>query len=144
MNTILTILPLTALMLLIERFWPANALPRVNKWWPRVVLVNFCQIAIVLLIGISWDGFVTSEAMTPPWTLKNHLSLPWKIVIGYLVTTFIYYFWRLCHQLHHSPQRMEILMSFYKHLVEISINALLSSLISYTLPTLVQRKIPLP
>lgn len=144
MNTILIMLPLTALMLLIERLWPANSLPKVNKWWPRVVLVNLSQITIVLLIGISWDGFVTSEAMTPAWALKNYLGLPWQIAIGYLVTTFIYYFWhrlrhessffwQLCHQLHHSPQRMEILMSFYKHPVEISINALLSSLISYTL-----------
>ena len=63
MNTILVMLPITALMLLIERYWPANALPRVKKWWPRVVLTNICQIGIVLLIGISWDGFVNNDKL---------------------------------------------------------------------------------
>ena len=64
--------------------------------------------------------------------------------IAYFISTFIYYwwhrfrhesqfFWRLCHQLHHSPRRIEILTSFYKHPVEILLNSLLSSAIVYTL-----------
>jgi sterol desaturase/sphingolipid hydroxylase (fatty acid hydroxylase superfamily) len=70
--------------------------------------------------------------------------MAWQIAIGYVIITFIYYwwhrfrhnsrfFWRVCHQLHHSPQRMEVLMSFYKHPVEITINGLLSSSIMYLL-----------
>lgn len=142
MNTILLMLPVTAIMLLIEKLWPANNLPKVKNWWARVVFTNACQIAIVLVIGLTWDGFITQ--ISPPWALKEHLSLPWQIGIGYTVTTFLYYFWhrirhessffwRLCHQLHHSPRRMEILMSFYKHPVEITLNAFISSAISYAL-----------
>lgn len=67
-----------------------------------------------------------------------------KLVIAYLVSTFVYYwwhrwrheskfFWRLCHQIHHSPRRIEILTSFYKHPVEITLNSIISSLIVYVL-----------
>lgn len=144
MNTLLIMLPLTAVMLLIERFWPANQLPRVSKWWPRVILTNGCQVAIVLIIGATWDSWLINRDWLPNWALRQHFGLLPQIIIGYLATTFIYYFWhrlrhesaffwKLCHQLHHSPQRMEVLMSFYKHPVEITLNALLSSLISFVL-----------
>ena len=42
-------------------------------------------------------------------------------------------FWRLCHQLHHSPRRIELLTSFYKHPIESAANALLSSSVIYLL-----------
>lgn len=142
MTTLLIMLPTTALMLLIEKLWPANDLPKVKNWWARVALTNLCQIAIVLVIGSLLDPLLTQLSL--PWSLRSHLSLPWQILIGYIATTFLYYFWhrirhesrffwKLCHQLHHSPQRMEVLMSFYKHPVEITLNAIISSSISYLL-----------
>jgi sterol desaturase/sphingolipid hydroxylase (fatty acid hydroxylase superfamily) len=58
------------------------------------------------------------------------------------VITFVYYWWhrvrhhspllwRVVHQVHHSPQRIEIITSFYKHPVEIVVNGVLSSAILY-------------
>ena len=51
-------------------------------------------------------------------------------IVGYLAITFVYYWWhrwrhespflwRWFHQVHHSPQRIEIITSFYKHPLEI-------------------------
>ena len=37
------------------------------------------------------------------------------------------------HQVHHSPQRIEIITSFYKHPFEILANSVLSSAILYLL-----------
>lgn len=130
-------------MFLIEKLFPANQLPKVNKWWARVILVNLVQASIVLIASRTIDLWFETGA-TSPWALAKHLSLGWQILIGYIVITFIYYwwhrirhestfFWKLCHQLHHSPRRMEVLMSFYKHPVEITINAVLSSTIVYLL-----------
>lgn len=76
--------------------------------------------------------------------LSRHLGDLPAAGIAYFVSTFVYYwwhrvrhesplFWRLCHQLHHSPRRLEILTSFYKHPVEILLNSLLSSAIVYLL-----------
>jgi sterol desaturase/sphingolipid hydroxylase (fatty acid hydroxylase superfamily) len=63
-------------------------------------------------------------------------------LVGYLVVTFIYYWWhrwrhessflwRWIHQVHHSPQRIEVITSFYKHPLEILVNSALSSVILY-------------
>lgn len=142
MNTITIMLIATALMFLIERIWPANELPKTKNWWLRVILTNTAQAGVVILLGFGWDAWIANQ--NHPWALRNHLSLPLQITVAYITTTFIYYwwhrirheskfFWKLCHQLHHSPARMEVLMSFYKHPVEITINALLSSIITYPL-----------
>jgi sterol desaturase/sphingolipid hydroxylase (fatty acid hydroxylase superfamily) len=37
------------------------------------------------------------------------------------------------HQVHHSPQRIEVVTSFYKHPIEIAINGVLSSVVLYGL-----------
>ncbi len=127
------------LMCLIERLWPANALPRVRNWWARVLMTNGIQAAIVWLAGGTWDRIAEAHA----WRGLFSSSPRWLQVTGtYVLLTFIYYFWhrlrhesrffwRLCHQLHHSPQRMEVLMAFYKHPVEITINSMLSAVIVY-------------
>src|SRR5262249_39822873 len=41
------------------------------------------------------------------------------------------FLWRWLHQVHHSPQRIEIITSFYKHPLEILVNSVLSSAILY-------------
>ncbi len=144
MNTIFIMLIVVVLMFLIERFWPANDLPKVKHWWLRVVLTNLAQTGIVLVAGVTVDRWMSGWGMNSLWALNQHVSLFWQVMIGYIMITFVYYwwhrlrhdskfFWRLCHQLHHSPRRMEVLMSFYKHPVEISINAVLSSTIVYLL-----------
>jgi sterol desaturase/sphingolipid hydroxylase (fatty acid hydroxylase superfamily) len=41
--------------------------------------------------------------------------------------------WLAFHQIHHSPSRIELLTSFYKHPVEILCDAILSALVLYPL-----------
>jgi sterol desaturase/sphingolipid hydroxylase (fatty acid hydroxylase superfamily) len=144
MQTISLILVVFAIMFIVERCWPANQLPKVKRWWPRVVLTNIAQAGIVLLAGQTWDRWMMQTEWQFPWALERHFGLGTQIFIAYVILTFIYYwwhrlrhdsrfFWRLCHQLHHSPKRMEILMSFYKHPLEITLNGLLSSIILFPL-----------
>lgn len=65
-------------------------------------------------------------------------------IVGYLVITFIYYWWhrarheipllwRWLHQIHHSAARLETITTFYKHPLEIFINSVLNSLILHVL-----------
>ncbi len=129
------------LMVLIERLWPGQALPQVRGWWLRIVLVNLAQLGVVIAAGLTWDRWLGRASV---FQLSEHVG-PWAAgAIAYLVSTFIYYFWhrlrhesdlfwRLCHQLHHSPRRIEVLASFYKHPVEILLNSVLSALIVYSL-----------
>lgn len=138
---ILLLAAIAALMTLIERLWPGQALPTVRLWWLRIALVNLAQMGIVLLAGVTWDRWLSSASLF-------HLSARWgdtaSALFAYFLSTFVYYwwhrvrhessfFWRLCHQLHHSPRRIEVLASFYKHPVEIFLNSVISALLVYGL-----------
>ncbi len=138
---ILLLLGIAAGLFIVERSWPAEQLPRVEGWWLRILFVNAVQLGIVLLAGVSWDRWLQGSSL---FHLRKYLPTAWQSVIAYFVSTFIYYwwhrvrhesklFWRLCHQLHHSPRRIELVTSFYKHPVEITINSLISAGLVYSL-----------
>ncbi len=136
-----TLIIIAAFMIAIERLWPGQELPSSRLWWLRIIMVNAVQLGIVILAGFTWDLWLSSASL---FHLGDSMH-PWLAAfVAYFLSTFIYYFWhrirhessffwRLCHQLHHSPQRIELLTSFYKHPVEISINSILSALIVYAL-----------
>ncbi len=128
-------------LIVLERLWPAMDLPKVRAWWARVILVNLIQLGIVVLAGFTWDRWLQAVSLL---SLREHLNDLWQASIAYLVSTFVYYwwhrlrhesrlFWLLCHQLHHSPRRIEVVTAFYKHPVELMINSLLSAGIVYVL-----------
>lgn len=134
------VLALAMLMMFVERIRPGRDWPSVSGWWLRAVALNAAQVAIVFLAGATWDGWMARHR---PWA-ADHLGLTTGALLGYLVITFIYYWWhrwrhqvgflwRWLHQVHHSPQRIEIITSFYKHPIELVANGVLSSAIAYWL-----------
>ena len=108
----------TALLLMaVEKLWPAASLPKVKGWWVRVAFVNLAQAGIIILAGLTWDRYLQQASL---FRLRDHFGPISSAFIAYLVSCFVYYwwhrvrheskwFWRLCHQLHHSPRRIEIL-----------------------------------
>jgi len=129
---------LAAVMIVGERILPGRRWPRVRGWWPRAILLNAVQIASVWLAGVAWDGWMIRHR---PWSADG-LGVAGGAAVGYLAITFVYYWWhrwrhevdflwRWLHQVHHSPQRIEIITSFYKHPLEILVNSVLSSAILY-------------
>jgi sterol desaturase/sphingolipid hydroxylase (fatty acid hydroxylase superfamily) len=136
----LTVLALAVLMMVVERLKPGRTFPTVRGWWIRAIAANLVQIGIVFVAGALWDGWLVRNR---PWS-ADRLGLAGGAVVGYVVITFIYYWWhrarhgsdflwRWFHQFHHSPQRIEIITSFYKHPFELLANGILSSLIVYWL-----------
>ncbi|MGH6630704.1 MAG: sterol desaturase family protein, partial [Burkholderiales bacterium] len=132
---------IAAALIVVERLWPARELPKVENWWARVIFVNVIQLGIIVLSGYTWDRWLQSLSL---FRLRDHFGDLAQGCIAYFISTFVYYwwhrwrhesvwFWRLCHQLHHSPARIELLTSFYKHPVEITINSVLSAGIVYLL-----------
>ena len=103
--------------------------------------MNAIQLGIVIVAGLAWDRWFAQHSL---FHLTAQLGAPGSAAVAYFTSTFIYYwwhrfrheshfFWRLCHQLHHSARRIEIVTSFYKHPVEIFLNSILSSAIVYLL-----------
>lgn len=136
MNTILIVAAIAALCFAIERIAPLIKNRQVRNWWPRVTLLNGGQAAVAYVGSVTWDHWLTGLSLFS----LDHLSIPLQILAGYLLITFVYYWWhrgrheipflwRWLHQLHHSPTRMEVLMSFYKHPFEVAVNGVLSSVL---------------
>jgi sterol desaturase/sphingolipid hydroxylase (fatty acid hydroxylase superfamily) len=127
-----------AAMFAVERVAARNRWPAVPGWALRALTLNGVQVAVVVTAGWLWDGWLHAHR---PWSAAA-LGTPGGVALGYLVITLVYYawhrarhevdfLWRWLHQLHHSPQRLEIVTSFYKHPLEIAANGLLSSTVLY-------------
>ena len=128
-------------MIGVELLAPGRPWKHVSGWWARAILLNGVQVAVVFLAGATWDVWFQDTSL---FQLESQLGMTGGAFAGYLAITFIYYWWhrarhevpvlwRIFHQVHHSPQRIEIFTSFYKHPVEIFVNGLLSSAILYLL-----------
>jgi sterol desaturase/sphingolipid hydroxylase (fatty acid hydroxylase superfamily) len=125
-------------MILVEIASPGRSWPAVRGWWARAILLNGLQVASVWLAARAWDEWLVRHR---PWS-ADALGATGGALVGYLVLTFVYYWWhrwrhrsdvlwRWFHQVHHSPQRIEVMTSFYKHPFEIVANCLLSSVTLY-------------
>lgn len=127
--------------LVLERLVPGWRLPPVRGWWWRVLAINAVQLGIVLLAGVSWERWAQSATVLD---LSASLS-PWAGgLLAYFIATFVFYWWHrarhesdwlwvVFHQIHHSPQRLEVITSFYKHPIEMFVNSLLGSVLVYAL-----------
>jgi sterol desaturase/sphingolipid hydroxylase (fatty acid hydroxylase superfamily) len=134
----LFVLAAAIVMIGAERLFPGRKFPKVRGWWPRALGFNALQAASVFVAGVSYDRWLGGHRL---WSADS-LGLAGSVVVGYVVHTFVYYWWhrarhrsqflwRWFHQLHHSPQRIEVVTSFYKHPIEIAVNGVLSSVVLY-------------
>ncbi len=127
--------------LVLERAFPGRNLPEAPGWYGRAILLNACQLGVVVLAGLTWNRWFAE------WSLLNIEGRAPSMVQGFggwFIGTFVFYwwhrarhdvdlFWHVFHQIHHSPSRIELLTSFYKHPLEIAANSIISSIIMFPL-----------
>ncbi len=135
---ILIVVAVAAAMIAVEALRPGRRWPRVRGWWLRALAVNAGQAGGVYLAGMTWD----------PWFRRHQLMSVAslgpvaQIAIGYAAFVLLLYWshrarhhvgvlWRWMHQMHHSPQRIEILTAFYKHPLEIVAESMLAAALLY-------------
>jgi sterol desaturase/sphingolipid hydroxylase (fatty acid hydroxylase superfamily) len=127
--------------LLLERFVPGWGLPRVRTWPLRVLALNAVQLGVVLLAGFSWERWCQGVSL---FGLSRMLPAGAAGLAAYFVATFVFYWWhrwrhevdwlwRHFHQIHHSPRRLEVVTSFYKHPLEMVANSLVGTVLVYPL-----------
>ncbi len=130
----------SVVMMAAEWLRPGRRFPQSAGWVARALLLNGAQCLLLLATGKLWDGWLRAHQ---PWSL-DALGTAGGALVGYVVHSFVYYWWhrarhaspllwRWVHQVHHSPARITVLTSFYKHPLEILLNSLLSSLVLYGL-----------
>jgi sterol desaturase/sphingolipid hydroxylase (fatty acid hydroxylase superfamily) len=138
MIIVIFVLLIALFMIAYENKKPGRVWPEVKCWWKRAGLLNGLQVGTVYLAGLSWDR----------WMLQWHhgtfagLNSVWGGLLGYLTITFVFYWWhrwrhasdflwRWFHQIHHSPQRLEIITAFYKHPFELIADSVICSAVLY-------------
>ncbi len=138
MNVTFTVLLTGLVMLFVEQWRPAWRRDWNMGWLLRAAGFNTLQ-ALIAHVGVqTWDRLLEGGVV-----LVRLDDGAGAVATGYLLVTFVYYWWhrarhsvpglwRWVHRVHHSPARIEVLTSFYKHPVELVLNGVLSSLLLYT------------
>lgn len=140
MTNLLIVLCVAVIFWLAEHIWPNVVLEKVRNWYPRAFIFNAAQAVIAVASTYLWDVWFSGISL---FSLHG-LSLGYQVLVGYVTITFVYYWWhrlrhsvsflwRFLHQLHHSPVRIEVITSFYKHPLEILLNGVLTSALLYVL-----------
>jgi sterol desaturase/sphingolipid hydroxylase (fatty acid hydroxylase superfamily) len=121
-----------------ERLWPGRQLPQVKGWYLRAALMNVMQLALIGGGGLLWNKYFREHALL---NLGHWQSPVAEGACYWFFGTFVFYwwhrlrhatgFWLLFHQVHHSPSRIEVLTSFYKHPIEIAADSILASFFIY-------------
>jgi sterol desaturase/sphingolipid hydroxylase (fatty acid hydroxylase superfamily) len=140
MIQITIIVAATFAFFILERVLPGRELPESRGWYVRAAFLNMCQLGIIVLAGEGWNKWLQR------WSVFHLAGLPPLLqgAICWFVGTFVFYWWhrarhdfdvlwRICHQVHHSPARIEILTAFYKHPVEIVADSILASALTFSL-----------
>jgi sterol desaturase/sphingolipid hydroxylase (fatty acid hydroxylase superfamily) len=138
MSVFVVVVAVGLICIAVEWRFAGRDFPAVSHWWRRALLLNAGQAGLLYATGTAWDGWFQAHRL---WH-ADHLGLWGGVVVGYVTHTFVYYWWhrarhaspllwRFVHQIHHSPQRIEIITAFYKHPIEILINSFLSSTVLY-------------
>jgi len=124
------LVPLTFFFLLvIESLWPARRFQTRRAWrWTGIgffVVLGVISTVVPLLIDTAW-------AADHRWLNGRPLGVAGGMLVCYLVLSGVSYayhwtvhtvpfLWRLTHQLHHSPQRVDIAGSVVFHPIEMLI-----------------------
>lgn len=125
---------LFVLALVAERFAPRETQPPVRAWW--LTGIAFFIVSAALNTGLPLllpVAFIEAHSLLP----GIRLGVAGGAVVGFLVWGCAYYwlhraqhrfdtFWRLTHQMHHSPARMDVSGFAFTHPLDIVVTALAS------------------
>lgn len=123
-----------------ERISPGRDLPPSKNWYVRAILINSCQLILMAVAGVTWNKYFREHSLTQFGNWENPIL---EGLFYWFIGTFVFYwwhrirhmngFWVLFHQIHHSPSRIEVLTSFYKHPIEIASDSIVIGFMVYSL-----------
>jgi sterol desaturase/sphingolipid hydroxylase (fatty acid hydroxylase superfamily) len=120
------------LLLAIEHLVPARWQPRLPWWRTRGVLFFLVFAAISVQLPLALPAAWFEHSLLP----GAQLGIAGGAVVGYLATTLVSYawhrtvhqvplLWRLFHQMHHAPQRLDVSSSAIFHPSEMAFYTLM-------------------
>jgi sterol desaturase/sphingolipid hydroxylase (fatty acid hydroxylase superfamily) len=119
--------------LLTEKLWPARAFPERRGWqW-----LGIAFLLLVMTIGVVTPLLLPGEWLEAHrWIDGSGLGVAGGAVVGFVLLEGVFYgyhraahrfplLWRLAHQMHHSPARVDIPGAVLFHPVEMIVQTLL-------------------
>ena len=122
----------------LEVIAPASGAHCDRRWMILAGVLNLVQIGFTLLAGIVFRDFFLQHAL-----FDTSNTAPVLVgLMSFMTASFVAYWWhramhksdllwRVFHQLHHSPSRIEALTAFYMHPFDGIAATFISSLCSY-------------
>jgi len=128
-----------AFFFLAERIRPGREMASPPGWYARAVFLNACQLGIVVAAGMLWNDWFSTFSL---FDMAKSMPPLAEGAVAWFVGTFVFYWWhrvrheydlvwRVMHQIHHSPARIETLTSFYKHPLEMASNSIIMSVLVF-------------
>jgi len=125
-------------MLAAEWVRPRRDLAQVDRFRRRAIGLSVVQVATAFLGAVFLDPWLQGLRLFS----AEPLGLLGGVAVGYLGITFLWYWWhrarhevpflwRGLHQVHHSPSRLELLTTYYKHPLESASNVVLGGVAMY-------------
>jgi sterol desaturase/sphingolipid hydroxylase (fatty acid hydroxylase superfamily) len=130
------LIPLTfAVLLLVERRFPARELPRVEGWTKKAVVfffvTGFLQTAVPALVTFAIGRVTPIHLATLGLVPCVALLLVSCEASSYAIHRTMHsipWLWRWTHQLHHSAERVDVAGALYFHPLDVAIQAAITAL----------------
>ncbi len=134
-----------ALFSLIERGWPNEDYGWNGRWLLQTGGLALLGVLLTLATGNGFESAIEKHRIVAPFSHYLNALPHWAAgFIGYLAVTFFIYWWhrarhasnllwRVFHQIHHSPQRIQAITAFYAHPADFICNTLIINLVAYIL-----------
>ena len=124
----------------LETRYPNFKLPPKKGWYFRAFSFNLLQMAIGIVGYYTWESSIANGYSL--FKLRDRITPFWGGLYSYFIVTWIFYWWHrirhesrflwlTVHQFHHSPERIEVATSFYKHPFEIMANSFIIAILVY-------------
>ncbi|UXI66192.1 sterol desaturase family protein [Tahibacter amnicola] len=135
------LLLIAAVLLLLERLYPAHKQPASRHWVVRALALNLIGIPLLMIGQKTWIPFFKAHPFIDQ--LQSIHPVLGGFVAFLTFQFFLYWWhrlkhtnnflWRTLHQMHHSPRRIEVLTAYYGHPLDGLGNLILSAFVCWCL-----------
>lgn len=127
-------------ILILEHLFPAHPINPEPEWYVRGLIVNVFQLLVFMAVDHFWSVWNSAWSLQ----LMPAASPLAGACVAYFIFTFAIYWWhrarhaspllwRVFHQFHHSPKRIQALTAYYIHPLDMFVGLTISNIILFPL-----------
>ncbi len=135
------VLAMGAALVALEHWFPAHPIRPDVRWYVRALAINAVQVLVYLGVEHAWSRWGARASLD---LVGGRLPAFAGALLAYVIFTFVVYWWhrarhaspliwRIFHQFHHSPTRIQTLTAYYIHPLDMIVVLTISNLILFPL-----------